>query len=127
MIANHKQKGGHDQFKRSAPRLGGGVSWQLNCCHYAYLADNWQCVVQIEAGRLAAVSKQLKLLKGEQFKKGQQLFGLKGQEQELGSEINGGHAQNRNLSHKLRKLDEKVCHACHAFIKPCASRWVGRR
>ncbi|KAL0035076.1 hypothetical protein WJX79_010085 [Trebouxia sp. C0005] len=63
---------------------------------------------KIEAGRLAAVSKQLKLLKGEQFKKGQQLFGLKGQEQELGSEINGGHAQNRNLSHKLRKLDEKV-------------------
>ena len=114
-------------------------------------------MVQIEAGRLAAVSKQLKVLKAEQFKKGQQLFGLKGQEQELASDINGGHAQNRNLSHQLRKLDEKVrhaCpwaaryntwlliqltpkgvvfsflflhHACHACIKACASRWVGRQ
>lgn len=99
------------------------------------------------------MSKQLKVLKAEQFKKGQQLFGLKGQEQELASDINGGHAQNRNLSHQLRKLDEKVCHACpvaarynswllikstpkgvvflfyacHAFIKACASRWVGKQ
>ena len=84
-------------------------------------------MVQIEAGRLAAVSKQLKVLKAEQFKKGQQLFGLKGQEQELASDINGGHAQNRNLSHQLRKLDEKVRHPCHAFIKACASRLVGRQ
>ncbi len=127
MIADHKQKAGHDQFNRSAPRLGEGVSWQLNCCISASSADSWQCVVQIEAGRLAAVSKQLKVLKADQFKKGQRLFGLKGQEQELASDINGGHAQNRNLSHQLRKLDEKVRHACHAFIRARASRWVGRQ
>lgn len=62
----------------------------------------------MEAGRLAAVSKQLTALKAEQFKKGQQLFGLRNQERELTSEINGSNAQNRNLSHKLHKLDEKV-------------------
>ena len=94
------------------PGLVKGLSWQLSCCKVALSADSWQCVVQIEAGRLAAVSKQLKVLKAEQFKKGQQLFGLKGQEQELASDINGGHAQNRNLSHQLCKLDEKVRHAC---------------
>ena len=66
------------------------------------------CAVQIEAGRLASVSKQLRGLKAEQFKKGQQLFSLRGQEQELNSNINGSTAQNRNLNHKLRKLDEKV-------------------
>ena len=112
MIADHSQKIGHDRFNRSASRLGGGLNWQLYCCNCALSADSWQCVVQIEAGRLAAVSKQLKVLKAEQFKKGQQLFGLKGQEQELASDINGGHAQNRNLSHQLRKLDEKVRLAC---------------
>ena len=65
--------------------------------------------LQVEAGRLAAVSKQLKGLKAEQFKKGQQLFGLRNQEREWISEINGSNAQSRNLTHKLRQLDEKVC------------------
>lgn len=54
------------------------------------------------------MSRQLKALKAEQFKKGQQLFSLHSQERELTSEINGSNAQKRNLSHKLRKLDEKV-------------------
>lgn len=67
--------------------------------------------LQVEAGRLAAVSKQLKGLKAEQFKKGQQLFGLRNQEREWISEINGSNAQSRNLTHKLRQLDEKVCQA----------------
>lgn len=65
-------------------------------------------MIQVEAGRLAVLSKQLTALKAEQFKKGQQLFGLRNQERELTSAINGGNAQNRNLSHKLHKLDEKV-------------------
>lgn len=62
----------------------------------------------MEAGRLAAVSEQLKGLKAEQFKKAQQLFGLRNQEREWVSEINGSNAQSRNLSHKLHQLDEKV-------------------
>lgn len=62
----------------------------------------------MEAGRLTAVSKQLKGLKAERFKKGQQLFSLRNQEKEWISDINGSTAQSRNLSHKLRKLDEKV-------------------
>lgn len=74
-------------------------------------------VAQVEAGRLAAVAKQLKALKAEQFKKGQQLFSLKGQEQELTSDINGSSAQNRNLGHKLRKLDEKV--SCCWIFRAC--------
>ena len=73
----------------------------------------------MEAGRLAAVSKQLKGLKAEQFKKGQQLFGLRNQEREWISEINGSNAQSRNLTHKLRQLDEKVGLA--ASIQACSA------
>ena len=73
--------------------------------------------MQVEAGRLAAVSKQLKALKAEQFKKGQQLFSLKVQEQDLTSDINGSSAQNRNLGHKLKKLDEKGSF----WLLPCSS------
>ena len=83
----------------------------------------------MEAGRLAAVSKQLKALKAEQFKKGQQLFGLRNQERELTSEINGSNAQNKNLSHKLHKLDEKVILAAsavrgvHSCCQACVSTY----
>ena len=62
----------------------------------------------MEAGRLAAVSKQLKALKAEQLKKGQQLFSLRGEEKEQANHINGAKAQARNLAHKLHKLDENV-------------------
>lgn len=62
----------------------------------------------MEVGRLAAVSKQLKALKAEQLKKGQQLFSLRGEEKEQANHINGAKAQARNLAHKLHKLDENV-------------------
>ena len=64
--------------------------------------------LQVEAGRLAAVSKKLKALKAEQFKKGQQLFSLHNQEKERISDINGSKAQSRTRTQKLRRLDEKV-------------------
>ena len=77
---------------------------------------------------MAAVSKQLKALKAEQFKKGQQLFGMRNQERELTSEINGSNAQNRNLSHKLHKLDEKVILAASAAfgVQSCCQGCVYR-
>ena len=81
---------------------------QLHRLSYCQPNQSSDFAFQVEAGRLAAVSKQLKALKAEQFKRGQQLFSLKAQEQEVTSDINGSSAQNRNLGHKLRKLDEKV-------------------
>lgn len=66
------------------------------------------CVEQAEEQKLASLERQMKLLKTEQFKKGQVLFGLREQEKELSSELSGGQAQSKNLGSKLNQLGDEV-------------------
>ena len=63
---------------------------------------------QAEEQKLASLEKQIKLLKSEQFKKGQVLFGLREQEKELSSELAGGQAQSKNLGSKVNQLSDEV-------------------
>mmetsp|Transcript_9124 Transcript_9124/g.17160 ORF Transcript_9124/g.17160 Transcript_9124/m.17160 type:complete len:907 (-) Transcript_9124:51-2771(-) len=61
-----------------------------------------------EEQRLTAVTKEHMALKKEQYVRSQHLFDLRQKERGLISEISGGQGQDRNLSSRIRSLDEQV-------------------
>ena len=62
----------------------------------------------MEEARLVALEKELRGLKTEQFRRGQQLFALRSREKEQISEIAGAQAQAHNLQDKLNRLEQQV-------------------
>jgi hypothetical protein len=61
-----------------------------------------------EEANLKALQLEHEALKKEQFRAGQGLHALRSREQELVAEIAGGQSQSRNLTARLKALDEQL-------------------
>ena len=61
-----------------------------------------------EEDKISHLENQLSDLREKQFKHAQQVFELKQKETTMQAEIQGGRASKKNLSAKMRKLDEEA-------------------
>lgn len=70
-------------------------------------ASELEALRKREEANLKVLQKEHEQLKKEQFKAGQGLHALRNREKELISEIAGGQSQSRNLTARLKALDEQ--------------------
>lgn len=80
------------------------------CCHCCrpLQVSQLEAIRKREEANLKALQLEHEALKKEQFKAGQGLHQLRSREKELISEIAGGQSQSKNLSARLKALDEQL-------------------
>lgn len=71
-------------------------------------AQQLQEMIKQEESKNKELDRELKILRGIQFKQNQELFRLKQQEKNLSAEITGGEAAAKNLQSKIIKLDQEA-------------------